>query len=300
MRVLSYADGEGWTAGIRVGDRVVPATEAARRASLPPESFGSVRELIARPQADLSTLGQAAEACVDEAGRELADVRLGPPIPDPEKIICVALNYRDHAEEAGLAIPVEPVLFAKYRNTLIGPEDAVELSPVSDEYDYEAELGVVIGRRVKGADVGSALDAVAGYMPFNDVTARDVQFRTSQWTAGKTLDTTAPCGPELVLADEVPDPQDLAIRCRLNGVVMQEGSTRNMIFSCAELIAFISSLITLVPGDIIATGTPAGVGFKRQPPVYLRDGDVLETEVESLGVLRTHMVAAPVREEVAV
>ena len=219
----------------------------------------------------------------------MEDVLLGPPIPDPDKIICLGLNYKSHAEEAQLKLPEVPMLFAKYRNALIGPTSSIVLPKFSKEVDYEGELAVVIGRRGKDIPTGNALEYVAGYMAFHDVSARDLQFRTSQFLSGKTLDTFAPCGPSLVI-NEINDPQNLNITTRVNGKTLQNGNTRDMIFPIAETIAHISQLMTLEPGDIIATGTPGGVGFKRTSPIFLQDGDVVEVEVEKIGMLRNPVV----------
>jgi 2-keto-4-pentenoate hydratase/2-oxohepta-3-ene-1,7-dioic acid hydratase in catechol pathway len=211
--------------------------------------------------------------------------RNGLPIERPGKIICVGLNYRDHAAEAGLDVPEWPVLFAKWPTALIGPDMPIVVPPISREIDYEAELGLVIGRRVRAVRADEALSAIAGFVCVNDVTARDLQFADGQWTRAKSLDTFCPVGPALVPADEVPDPQRLRIRCMLNGDVVQDSSTENMIFSCSELIAFVSEAIELEPGDLIATGTPAGVGFTRRPPVYLSPGDEVTVEIERIGAL---------------
>ncbi len=229
-------------------------------------------------------------------GIALDHVTLGPPIPDPEKIICVGLNYVDHAAEAGADVPVVPTIFAKFRNSLVGPTDPIVLPLVSTLIDYEGELAVVMGARCKNVSQHEALDYVAGYTVCNDVSARDLQLRTSQWTAGKALDTFAPMGPGIVLAAEIPDPQTLLLTTRVNGMVVQQSSTANMIFSVAVIVAFLSSLMTLEPGDIIATGTPAGVGGKRQPPLFLHDGDLVEVEIEHIGTIRNR-VQAPVGAE---
>jgi 2,4-didehydro-3-deoxy-L-rhamnonate hydrolase len=211
--------------------------------------------------------------------------RNGLPIDRPGKIICVGLNYRDHAAEAGLDVPQRPVLFAKWPTALIGPDMPIVVPSISREIDYEAELGVVIGRRVRAVSADEALSTVAGFVCVNDVTARDLQFADGQWTRAKSLDTFCPVGPALVPAHDVPDPQHLRIRCLLNGDVVQDSSTENMIFSCSELIAFASEAIELEPGDLIATGTPAGVGFTRRPPVYLSRGDEVTVEIEGVGAL---------------
>jgi 2-keto-4-pentenoate hydratase/2-oxohepta-3-ene-1,7-dioic acid hydratase in catechol pathway len=207
------------------------------------------------------------------------------PIELPSKIVCVGLNYRDHAEEQGAPLPERPILFAKWPNTLIGPGEPIEIPAVTQQVDYEAELGVVIGAEVRAVSAGNALEAVRGYLCLNDVSARDLQFSDKQWTRGKSLDTFCPVGPVLVPAADVPDPQALRIRAILNGEVMQDSTTANMVFGVAELIAFISEAITLEPGDVIATGTPAGVGAFRDPPVFMAPGDEVTIEIESLGAL---------------
>jgi len=210
----------------------------------------------------------------------------------PSKIICVGLNYRDHAEEQGIELPKAPLLFAKWPNTLIGDGEPIMLPAEAQEVDYEAELGVVIGTRARHVDEARALDSVAGYICVNDVSARDLQFADGQWTRGKSPDTFCPVGPRLVPREEIDDPQALAVRCTVNGTKLQDSSTANMIFSVAEIIAYISRTITLEPGDLIATGTPAGVGVFRDPKVLLQDGDEVSVEVEGLGTLTN-----PVRKE---
>ncbi len=206
-------------------------------------------------------------------------------IPRPGKIVCVGLNYRDHAAEGGMDLPKAPLLFAKWANTLIGDGDAIVLPPESTQVDYEAELGVVIGAKAKRVSEGDALDHVAGYICVNDVSARDLQFADGQWTRGKSPDTFCPVGPRLVPREEIADPQALAIRCLVNGQALQDSSTAQMIFSVAEIIAYTSQIITLEPGDLIATGTPAGVGVFRDPKVLLSDGDEVAVEIEGLGTL---------------
>jgi len=207
------------------------------------------------------------------------------PFDLPQKIICVGLNYRDHAEEQGTELPKAPLLFAKWPNTLIGSGETIVLPHEAHEVDYEAELGVVIDRRTRGVTERDALDAVRGYVCLNDVSARDLQFADQQWTRGKSPDTFCPVGPHLVAREQIEDPQRLAIRCVLNGETMQDSSTSQMVFSVAEIIAYISRTITLEPGDLIATGTPAGVGIFRNPKVLLKDGDEVTVEVQGLGAL---------------
>ena len=207
------------------------------------------------------------------------------PIDRPQKIVCIGLNYRDHAEEQGTELPAAPLLFAKWPNTLIGPGEPIVIPPITKQVDYEAELGVVIGARVRRASVENALEAVAGFLCLNDVSARDLQFSDGQWVRGKSLDTFCPVGPELVPAADVPDPQALAIRAVVNGEVLQDSHTSHMIFTVAEIVAHVSRAITLEPGDLIATGTPAGVGAFREPPVWLEPGDEVTIEIEGVGAL---------------
>jgi 2-keto-4-pentenoate hydratase/2-oxohepta-3-ene-1,7-dioic acid hydratase in catechol pathway len=214
------------------------------------------------------------------------------PIERPGKIVCVGLNYRDHAIESGLELPTRPLLFAKWQSSVIGPGEPIVLPPISSEVDFEAELGVIIGQRARGVSAERALEHVAGYICVNDVSARDVQMGDGQWTRGKSFDTFCPLGPAMLPADEVPDPQALGIRCLVNGEPLQDSSTAEMVFGVAELLAFISEAITLEPGDLIATGTPAGVGFARTPPVFLADGDEVTVEIEGIGALTNPVVGA--------
>jgi 2-keto-4-pentenoate hydratase/2-oxohepta-3-ene-1,7-dioic acid hydratase in catechol pathway len=213
------------------------------------------------------------------------------PIERPGKIICVGLNYRDHAEEQGTALPEAPLLFAKWQNALIGPGEPIVIPPIVTKCDFEAELGVVIGDRVRDVSVENALEAVAGYICVNDVSARDLQFADGQWTRGKSPDTFCPVGPTLVPRDEVPDPQALTIRAILNGEIVQDSNTSNMVFGVAEVIAYVTRTITLEPGDLIATGTPAGVGAFRKPPLFMGPGDEITIEIEVLGSLTNPVVA---------
>jgi 2-keto-4-pentenoate hydratase/2-oxohepta-3-ene-1,7-dioic acid hydratase in catechol pathway len=271
MRLVTYDrfDGGGEpAAGVLLGDEIAPAG-------------ASVRDL----------LWAGAPVRYGDERIPLSEVRLLPPVPDPEKIICLGLNYRDHAAEAGRDIPEHPLWFGKFTNSLVGDGDAIVLPAAHAEFvDYEAELAVVIGRETRNVSADRALDHVAGALPFNDVSARDLQLQNPLWTAGKAIDTFAPCGPALVLMEEIDDLQDLGLRTLINGEVVQEGSTKDMIFPVAETIAWLSRTMTLVPGDIIATGTPAGIGGLKG--VFLRDGDVVSIEVDGLGA-----VTNPVRAE---
>ena len=206
------------------------------------------------------------------------------PIDVPSKIICVGLNYRDHAAESNMELPPRPLIFSKWPNTLVGPGEPIVLPSISNEVDYEAELGVVIGKRASKVSQADALSYVRGYCCANDVSARDVQLGDGQWARGKSLDTFCPVG-ELVPASQVPDPQQLGIRAVLNGEVLQDSNTQHMIFPVAEIISFISQAITLEPGDLILTGTPPGVGFARKPPIFLKDGDTISIEITGLPTL---------------
>ncbi|MCO5067292.1 MAG: fumarylacetoacetate hydrolase family protein [Kiritimatiellae bacterium] len=215
-----------------------------------------------------------------------AGVRLGPPVATPTNLICVGKNYADHATEFDSKIPAEPVLFAKSPSALIGAEDPIHIPPTFSEVDAEAELAIVIGAPSRNLSEANALEHIAGYTLINDVTERRAQREAGQWFRGKSFDTFAPIGPHLVTPDEIPDPQNLRIRSRVNGTPLQDGNTRNMLFPLARILAYISSTLTLQPGDIIATGTPSGVGFARTPPVLLRAGDTIEMEIESIGSLK--------------
>jgi 2-keto-4-pentenoate hydratase/2-oxohepta-3-ene-1,7-dioic acid hydratase in catechol pathway len=221
----------------------------------------------------------------------VADVRLHPPIPDPQKIICVGQNYRDHCAEQNVPLPDRPIIFTKFVTSLTGPRDNIILSRISSQIDFEVELAFVIGKAGKHIPKEHALEHVAGYMIFNDITARDIQYGDKQWVRGKSCDTFAPCGAALVTPDEIPDPHNLKLELSVNGVVMQSSNTNQMVFSVADLIAFLSQTITLVPGDIISTGTPPGVGHFRKPPVYLKPGDKVVATIEKLGSLENTCVA---------
>jgi 2-keto-4-pentenoate hydratase/2-oxohepta-3-ene-1,7-dioic acid hydratase in catechol pathway len=212
----------------------------------------------------------------------------------PGKIICIGLNYADHAAEAGLPIPDEPICFAKWTTALIGDGEPIRLPSITSEVDYEAELAVVIGRTATDVAEADALDHVAGFACFNDVSARDLQRRDGQWSRSKSFDTFAPMGP-VVPIDSVGDPQTLAIRCEINGEVLQSGTTADMIFPVARLIAFLSQSATLRPGDVIATGTPAGIGLAKRPPRFLRPGDVVSVEIERIGRLTNPVAGDAVR-----
>ena len=241
------------------------------------------------PALDLAK--QTLAAASPAQGLDFAALQLLAPLPRPGKIICIGQNYLAHAHESNAAAPPAPIIFAKFANTVIGPGAPIVIPTAVREPDYEGELGVVIGRRSRNVAESEALHCVAGYLPLNDVSARDWQNRTSQWVIGKTPDTFCPMGPALVTADEVPDVQNLWLRTWINDELVQEGHTSLMIFSVARLIADMSRVMTLEAGDIIATGTPAGVGAARTPPRWLRPGDVVQVEIETIGALENPVLA---------
>lgn len=238
-------------------------------------------------------ISRAQRAAQQGPGVSLAALRRLPLIPKPEKIICVGLNYADHARESGAQVPAEPVFFCKFPTAVLAPEAPIVLPRVSSEVDYEGELVLVIGRGGRHIAKAQAREHVAAYCCGNDVSARDWQLRKpgGQWLLGKSFDGFAPFGPALVTADEIDDPGNLRIQTRLNGRVMQDSSTQQLIFHVDELISYISDVCTLAPGDVIFTGTPPGVGFARKPPVFLKAGDTVEVEIDKLGVLRNAVVA---------
>jgi 2-keto-4-pentenoate hydratase/2-oxohepta-3-ene-1,7-dioic acid hydratase in catechol pathway len=285
MRLATILTPDGPCAAVPHGDSYIDLH--ATRRDLP----AGVRGLL---EAGRDALWEAAAVAArpDAVRHPAGHVKLLPPVPDPPKIICIGLNYRDHAAESGSPIPAEPVLFSKFTTALVGPGADIVLPPVSREVDYEAELVLVVGKKGRWIPAAGAMEHLAGYTIGHDVSARDWQLKKDgkQWLAGKSFDTFAPTGPELVTAEEVPDPLKLGIRLRLNGRTMQDSSTRQMIFPPAALLAYVSQIVTLQPGDLIFTGTPPGVGFVRKPPVFLKGGDVVEVEIDGLGVLRNPVV----------
>ncbi|MDQ3832665.1 MAG: fumarylacetoacetate hydrolase family protein [Actinomycetota bacterium] len=247
---------------------------------------GEVRPLVGASMLEYIEQNQSTKMQTGGETVPLGEARLHAPIVRPAKIICIGLNYEDHAAETGREIPEKPVVFAKYPNTIVGPGEPIRIPPITGQVDYEAELVVVIGRVAKNVPEEEALEYVFGYTNGNDVSSRDLQFSEGgQWTRSKSLDTFAPIGPYVATRDEIPDPQSLSIRCVLNGEVVQDGTTSKMIFSVAELISFLSTGMTLVPGDVIFTGTPAGVGFVRDPELFMKPGDEVTVETEGLGAL---------------
>jgi acylpyruvate hydrolase len=276
MRLVSFQTEHDPVAAVQLGEEIVPvaaldAPAVTVRGLLEALDADGLRELAARAE-------QASERIA------LADVTLHAPVPDPQKIICLGLNYRDHAEETGQEIPAAPMWFAKFANSLIGSGQDIVLPAAHAEYvDYEAELALVLGRRAKNVSAEDALSHIAGAMPFNDVSARDLQMQNPLWTSGKAIDTFAPCGPTLTTLEEIDDLGALGLRTRVNGEQLQQGTTANLIFAPAEVLAWLSRTMTLLPGDIIATGTPAGVGVAQGR--FLHDGDTVEVEIDGLGTL---------------
>ena len=270
MRLVSYDAGRGPRAGVLTADGVTDAGDGGLGALLRAGGVEAARDVQARPI-------------------PLDEVRLLPPVPDPGKIVCLGLNYRSHAEEAGLEAPETPTFFAKYPNALAPPDAEVALPPWSDKVDYEAEVAFVIGRRCKDVSEDEALDAIAGYTLLNDLSARDFQFKTPQWQPGKVFDGSAPCGPTLVTPDEAGAHDAIEIALTLNGEEMQRDTTASLIHSIPALIAFLSKLMTLEPGDLVSTGTPAGVGSVRQPRVWLKPGDEVVITSPTLGRLETRL-----------
>jgi 2-keto-4-pentenoate hydratase/2-oxohepta-3-ene-1,7-dioic acid hydratase in catechol pathway len=280
MRLVTYRDQRGDRAGVLTDDGVLDAADALG------DGPASVRGLLAEGRldelADLATEQPSGGKPVP-----VAETDLGPPVPDPEKIVCIGLNYRSHAAEAGIEPPSDPTFFAKFRNALADPGATVELPAASEKVDYEAEVAFVVGRRCKDVPPDEALDAVAGYMLVNDLSARDLQFATPQWMPGKVFDGSAPCGPALVTPDEAGGHDEISFSLDLNGERMQEATTSDLIFSVPQLLSRLSRWMTLEPGDIVSTGTPSGVGSVRQPRVWLKPGDEIVIASPTLGELRT-------------
>ena len=291
MRIVNFRRETGFRLGVLRGESIFDLQELSAAAGKAATFFPSASDFL---NAGLEAL-ELARKLVQEipAGFVpllLKSVQLGPPVPKPSKIIAVGLNYRDHAGEANFKVPEYPLIFAKFPNSIAGPHDAIVIPSADMQVDSEAELAVVIGRRGKAIRAEAAFDYVAGYMALNDVSGRKWQFADKQWTRGKSCDTFCPIGPWLTTRDEIADPHNLRVMGRLNGEVFQDSNTSKMIFRVPELISFISEAITLEPGDIIATGTPSGVGVFRNPPVFMKAGDVAEVEIEGLGVLRNAVV----------
>lgn len=280
MRLVSFGEPGHEQAGVLWEEQVIPLV------ALDSSWAGSLKSLLARlrPQKIRERLTAA-----DVQGIPLSEVRLRPPVPDAGKVICVGLNYVDHAEEQDKTLPETPLLFAKASTALTGPRDDVVIPQGITHVDYEAELACVIGKGGRNIPQEQALDHVAGYMILNDVSARKLQKSERQWFRAKSIDTFAPCGPALITADEIQDPFALDISLELNGEVRQSSNTRNLHFRVDYLLAYLSRTMTLEPGDILSTGTPGGVGVYSDPPVFLKDGDEMVTRIQGLGELRNRV-----------
>jgi 2-keto-4-pentenoate hydratase/2-oxohepta-3-ene-1,7-dioic acid hydratase in catechol pathway len=285
MRIATIQTSSGSRAAVQAGDQLIDLH--ATDATLPV----SVREFLALGSAGREAASRAV-ASKNAVKVPLGGARLLAPVPDPRKVVCVGLNYKDHAEESGMAIPKEPVLFSKFPTAVVGPGEPIVLPKVSSKVDYEAELVIVIGKKGRHLDKAQALECIAGYTVGHDVSARDWQLEKDgkQWMAGKTFDTFAPCGPVMVTRDELADPHRLAIALRLNGETLQSSNTNQMIFRAEEIVSYISRIFTVEPGDLIFTGTPPGIGHARKPAIYMKPGDVAEVEIQGIGVLSNPVV----------
>jgi len=281
VHLISCRTDPGETVGVVAGDRWLPV------ADLLLDGPATMLELLAAGPSAMSALGRTGTAeRILADGHATADLDRLAPVPRPGKVVAVGRNFRAHAEEEGVAPPEAPLLFAKWPSAVVGSGAEIRWDPaLTSQVDYEAELAVVIGRRGRRISEADALDIVAGYTCLNDVSARDLQFGDGQWVRGKSLDTFCPMGPALVTADEIPDPQVLSICCIVGEEVVQRANTSQMYFSVAEIVSYCSRAFTLDPGDVIATGTPAGVGVFREPPRFLTEGDTVTVEIESIGRL---------------
>ena len=281
MRLISCHTVAGETLGVVAGERWLPAVEIV------PDGPATMADLLAGGPAALARLHAAATpAEILRRGRRTEGLELLAPVPNPGKIVAIGRNYRAHTDEEGVEPPDAPLIFAKWPSSVVGSGAEITWDPgLTSQVDYEAELAAVIGRRARHVPVAEALDHVVGYTCLNDVSARDLQFGDGQWVRGKSLDTFCPMGPALVTSDEIGDPQDLAICCSVGGERLQEGHTSQMYFSVAQIVSHCSQAFTLEPGDVIATGTPAGVGVFRDPPRFLAAGDTVVVEIERIGRL---------------
>ncbi|MGE6716926.1 fumarylacetoacetate hydrolase family protein [Peribacillus frigoritolerans] len=287
MKIATFSVQTEQHIGLLKDDQIISLT------ALGPEEFPAcMKKFIERGSELRSRAEQLIEQRVnDDAIFKLSEVNILPPIAKPDKIICVGLNYFDHCKETGMEPPESPVIFSKYANAIAGHNDAIEIPINSTEVDFEAELAFVIGREAKHVSEEEADDYVFGYTIMNDISARDLQFQDGQWSRGKTADTFAPFGPVIVTKDEVGDPHNLAISLELNGEIMQDSNTSNLIFTVPKIISFLSQSMTLMPGDLIATGTPPGVGMGRNPKIWLKNGDRMNVSIEKIGTLSNHVLA---------
>jgi acylpyruvate hydrolase len=291
MHLVTFTDDHGTRIGARIQHEGQHTILDLIQAD--PTLPGTMLELLEAGEPTLATARQAVAAFDASILIPENQVKLEAPVPRPGKIICVGLNYVDHAEEGGRDIPEYPTIFSKYANTVIGPGDPIIIPRVSSKIDFEVELAVVIGRKGRYVEEANALDYVAGFTALNDVTARDFQRLTSQWTVGKSFDTFAPMGPALVTSDEIIDPGNLDIALELNDETMQSSNTSKLIFSIPHLIRFLTQAMTLEPGDIISTGTPAGVGVFRDQQIFLKPGDEVKLLIEGIGELVNPVAAEP-------
>ncbi len=281
MRLISYRAGTRAALGVTAGDRWLPATTVL------PEGPATMSELLDAGPSGLEALRRGATSeRIARDGTSLESIVVLAPVPRPGKVVAIGRNYREHAEEEGVDPPPAPLIFSKWPSSVIGPDAEIRWDPAfATQVDYEAELAVVIGRQARRVDEAEALEYVLGYTCLNDVSARDLQFGDGQWARGKSLDTFCPMGPVLVTRDEIPDPQDLDIECRLDERIVQQSNTAQMYFGVAAIVSYCSQAFSLEPGDVIATGTPGGVGIFRKPPLLLKDGDVVSVEIEGIGRL---------------
>lgn len=287
MQLIHFRTAESSTLrpGVLQGDRVIDASEALA----PPDPSSPDLGFADRFDLDAPFLRELPDRLSSLPEHPLEDVALAAPVPRPGKVVCIGLNYADHAAESGMDPPASPLVFSKFSSNVVGPEATVPLPAGESETDYEAELAVVIGRRAWRIDATNAMEHVLGYTCANDLSARAFQFADGQWQRGKSCEGFCPLGPFIATTDEVPDPHDLGIRLRLNGETMQSSWTSQLIFRIPELIEHLSGFVALEPGDVILTGTPPGVGFARKPPVQLAPGDHMTVEIDKLGSLRTLM-----------
>jgi 2-keto-4-pentenoate hydratase/2-oxohepta-3-ene-1,7-dioic acid hydratase in catechol pathway len=288
MRLISYRAGGALRPGVILGDDVFDVAKL-----LGGDRVTAASSMTRLLEAYGENLTDLAASLAEAAGGEdaarvgpLADAVVGPPVPDPAKVLCVGINYKGHATETRRELPKFPDVFCKFASSLVGPADDMQLTRVSPKMDYECELAVVIGKSCRDVSPDEAIDKVAGAMVLNDISARDLQFNGTQWLPGKAIDDSTPCGPALVTIDEIDDLQALGLSTRVNGEERQRSDTSRMIFGVAEIVAYISSFLQLNPGDLISTGTPEGIGSRMDPPTFLASGDVVEVEVEGLGTLR--------------
>ncbi|WP_454861335.1 fumarylacetoacetate hydrolase family protein [Peribacillus frigoritolerans] len=287
MKIATFSVQTEQHIGLVKDDQIISLT------ALGPEEFPAcMKKFIERGSELRSRAEQLIEQRVNnDAIFKLSEVKILPPIAKPDKIICVGLNYFDHCKETGMEPPESPVIFSKYANAIAGHNVAIEIPINSTEVDFEAELAFVIGKEAKHVSEEEAIEYVFGYTIMNDISARDLQFQDGQWSRGKSADTFAPFGPVIVTKDEVGDPHNLAISLELNGEIMQDSNTSNLIFTVPKIISFLSQSMTLMPGDLIATGTPPGVGMGRNPKIWLKNGDRMNVSIEKIGTLSNHIIA---------